>query len=306
MARAQAGRRATSSIRIPRACRAARRRALAAPVALARPSGKPWCRREQPGACGNIAPMRIDVFCHLLPPRYLEQRNRRAGSRVRHAVREVFLGQSRTDRPRHPVSHPRHVSGRPTAADHCRSECGEHHRAARHAPSWRASPTTRLAELVAKHPDRFIAAAACLPMNDVDAALREADRAIRDLGFCGVEIFTDINGKPVDAPEFFPLYEKMQDYDLPILLHPRRTNTTPDYAGEADLEVSDLHELRLALRNLDGHGEAGVWRRARALSEAQDHHASRRRHGAVLSRSASSCRGTSTKGAWATTTTGRR
>jgi aminocarboxymuconate-semialdehyde decarboxylase len=48
-----------------------------------------------------------------------------------------------------------------------------------------------------------------------------------------VEVFTDINGKPVDSPEFFPLYEKMQDYDLPILLHPRRTNTTPDYPGES-------------------------------------------------------------------------
>ena len=89
-----------------------------------------------------------------------------------------------------------------------------------------------LAELVHKHPDRFISACACLPMTDVDAALREAERAIDQLGFCGVEIFTDINGKPVDSPEFFPIYERMAAYDLPILLHPRRTNTTADYAGE--------------------------------------------------------------------------
>ena len=86
---------------------------------------------------------------------------------------------------------------------------------------------------MAKYPDRFIGAAACLPMNDVDAALQETDRAIQDLGFRGVEIFTDICGRPVDSPEFLPLFEKMQDYDLPILLHPRRTNTTPDYADEA-------------------------------------------------------------------------
>jgi aminocarboxymuconate-semialdehyde decarboxylase len=89
-----------------------------------------------------------------------------------------------------------------------------------------------LAELVTKYPDRFIGAAACLPMNDIDAALIEADRAIQQLGCCGVEIFTDICGKPLDRPEFFPLYQKMQDYDLPILLHPRRTNTTADYADE--------------------------------------------------------------------------
>ncbi len=65
-----------------------------------------------------------------------------------------------------------------------------------------------LAGMVANYPDRFIGAAACLPMNDVDAALREADRAIQELGFRGVEIFTDICGKPVDAPEFMPLLRK--------------------------------------------------------------------------------------------------
>jgi aminocarboxymuconate-semialdehyde decarboxylase len=45
-------------------------------------------------------------------------------------------------------------------------------------------------------------------------------------------VFTDINGVPLDAPEFLPLFEKMQAYDLPILLHPRRTNTRPDYPNE--------------------------------------------------------------------------
>jgi predicted TIM-barrel fold metal-dependent hydrolase len=89
-----------------------------------------------------------------------------------------------------------------------------------------------MAELVAKYPDRFVTACACLPMSDVDATLAEIDRAIGELGFRGVEIFTDINGKPLDAPEFLPIFEKMQAYDLPILLHPRRTNSTPDYATE--------------------------------------------------------------------------
>jgi predicted TIM-barrel fold metal-dependent hydrolase len=57
-------------------------------------------------------------------------------------------------------------------------------------------------------------------------------RAITELGFRGVEMFTDINGKPLDAPESLPLFEQMERFDLPILLHPRRTNTTPDYANE--------------------------------------------------------------------------
>jgi len=89
-----------------------------------------------------------------------------------------------------------------------------------------------MAKLVSDHPARFVGAVTCMPMNDMDAALREAERCIDELGFHGVEIFTDINGKPLDAAEFFPLYEMMETNGLPIILHPRRTNTTPDYPGE--------------------------------------------------------------------------
>ena len=64
-----------------------------------------------------------------------------------------------------------------------------------------------MAKLVSDHPARFVGAVTCLPMNDVDATLREAERCIDELGFHGVEIFTDINGKPLDSAEFFPLYE---------------------------------------------------------------------------------------------------
>lgn len=77
-----------------------------------------------------------------------------------------------------------------------------------------------LAELIDKHPDRFVGAAACLPMNDMDAALKEAERALNELNFNGVQIFTNIMGKPLDSPEFFPLYQLMSQYDLPIWIHP--------------------------------------------------------------------------------------
>src|SRR5438128_7252791 len=46
-----------------------------------------------------------------------------------------------------------------------------------------------MADLVRRHPDRFLGFAASLPMNDPDAAVREADRAIADLGALGVQIY---------------------------------------------------------------------------------------------------------------------
>ncbi|MBI4296387.1 MAG: amidohydrolase, partial [Chloroflexi bacterium] len=90
-----------------------------------------------------------------------------------------------------------------------------------------------IAELCAKYPNKFIAAVACLPMNDVDAALKEAERAVKDLGFRGVQVFTPVNGKPLDSPEFMPLYEMMSRYDLPIWIHPARGRSVPDYSGES-------------------------------------------------------------------------
>lgn len=91
-----------------------------------------------------------------------------------------------------------------------------------------------MAELVAKYPDRFAAAIALLPMNDIDAALEESDRAIKELGFRGVYVHSNINGKPLDAPEFFPLFEKMAAYDLPVYIHPWRGNDCPEYSGETE------------------------------------------------------------------------
>jgi len=89
-----------------------------------------------------------------------------------------------------------------------------------------------MAELVLKYPSRFVAAVACLPMNNIDAALEEVDRAINDLKFRGVQIYTPINGKPLDSPEFLPLYEKMSQYNLPIWIHPERSADYADYITE--------------------------------------------------------------------------
>ncbi len=89
-----------------------------------------------------------------------------------------------------------------------------------------------LAELVFKYPERFAGGIASLPMTDPKEAIKEAERAIRDLRLRAVEIYTDVSGKPLDSPEFIPLYEKMVELNRPIFIHPFREMTTPDYPGE--------------------------------------------------------------------------
>jgi aminocarboxymuconate-semialdehyde decarboxylase len=89
-----------------------------------------------------------------------------------------------------------------------------------------------LAELCRKHADRFPTFIASLPMNNVEAALTEIDRAVIDLRARGVQIFTNVAGKPLSAPEFRPIFRRMAAHDLPIWVHPMRGPNFPDYAGE--------------------------------------------------------------------------
>jgi uncharacterized protein len=86
-----------------------------------------------------------------------------------------------------------------------------------------------MAELVAKHPDRFAAGVASLPMTDFDAAVKELDRAVKDLGLKGVQLFTPIKNEQWHLAEFMPLFEKMSDCNLPIWIHPVRPIDRDDY-----------------------------------------------------------------------------
>jgi uncharacterized protein len=90
-----------------------------------------------------------------------------------------------------------------------------------------------MAELCATHPDRFPAFVAALNMNDAEAAVTEARRAVKDLGARGVQIFTNVAGRPLDDARYQPIIEVAAELDLPIWLHPARTSAMSDYASEA-------------------------------------------------------------------------
>jgi aminocarboxymuconate-semialdehyde decarboxylase len=105
-----------------------------------------------------------------------------------------------------------------------------------------------MAELINKYPDRFVGAVAALPLNNVDATLKEIDRTINELGFKGILINTPIfvyeEGRPielgfnyetmkaVDSAEFMPIYESMSKHNLPIWIHPVGLGGVPLYSGE--------------------------------------------------------------------------
>ncbi|OFZ96864.1 MAG: amidohydrolase [Betaproteobacteria bacterium RIFCSPLOWO2_02_FULL_62_17] len=90
-----------------------------------------------------------------------------------------------------------------------------------------------MAAMVARWPKKFPAFVASMPMNNVPAALEEMDRAIGKLGARGIQICTNVNGRPLDEPEFYPVFERVtKKHDLPIWMHPVRLATRPDYVNE--------------------------------------------------------------------------
>jgi len=95
-----------------------------------------------------------------------------------------------------------------------------------------------LAEMVQNY-DRFLGFAASLPMNNPDAALREMERSLDQLGAFGVQVYSNAAGKPLDAPEFLPIFEEAVRRDVPIWIHPARGADFPDYQSE----TKSLYEI---------------------------------------------------------------
>jgi predicted TIM-barrel fold metal-dependent hydrolase len=82
-------------------------------------------------------------------------------------------------------------------------------------------------------PDEFPAWVASLPLNNVQASLEEIDRVVA-LGARGIQIFTNVNGRPLDEPEFLPIFEHATGrHKVPIWMHPARDARVSDYPGEA-------------------------------------------------------------------------
>lgn len=102
--------------------------------------------------------------------------------------------------------------------------------------SWRLARLANesMAEIVDLHPDRFPAFVASLPLNSTEASMQELTYAIDELGAVGVQVFTNMNGVPLDDPRFEPIFAEMARRELPVWMHPTRSARFADYASETD------------------------------------------------------------------------
>src|SRR3974390_21297 len=76
-----------------------------------------------------------------------------------------------------------------------------------------------IAEYAGRHTDRLIALGG-VPMQDGNEAAKELERAVKQLGFKGAEILTNVNGKELSDPAFAPFWKKAEELDALVLIHP--------------------------------------------------------------------------------------
>jgi uncharacterized protein len=88
-----------------------------------------------------------------------------------------------------------------------------------------------LAGVVERHPERF-RGVAMLPTFNAEDMVAEFERAVRELHMVGGSFVVSPAAKPPDHPDYFRLYEKACDLDVPLWIHPARGAGPGDYPGE--------------------------------------------------------------------------
>ncbi|MBX9589492.1 MAG: amidohydrolase family protein [Hyphomonadaceae bacterium] len=76
-----------------------------------------------------------------------------------------------------------------------------------------------IAEFVSQRPDRF-KGFGTVPMPDGGEAAKELERCVAKLGFKGVQILTNVNGKELSDPAFAPFWKKAEELGVLVVMHP--------------------------------------------------------------------------------------
>lgn len=76
-----------------------------------------------------------------------------------------------------------------------------------------------IAETAGLQPDKFIGLGT-VPLQDIDLSIREMERCVKELKLPGLEIGSNINGKNLSDPSFFPFYEAASQLGCALFVHP--------------------------------------------------------------------------------------
>ena len=111
-----------------------------------------------------------------------------------------------------------------TWASTCSSSCRRRRSATISVPAEIAVKATQvlndgIAAYVARKPDRFVALGG-VPLQDGKEAAKELERSMKQLGFKGCQILTNVVGKELSDPEFAPFWAKAEELGALVVIHP--------------------------------------------------------------------------------------
>ena len=88
-------------------------------------------------------------------------------------------------------------------------------------------------ELTQRYPGRYLGSAA-LPVKDIDAACKELERCVKELGFVCWHTHSNYTDTNASEERFLPIFETAAELGVYIYLHPNM----PDYAGLDEYEFT--------------------------------------------------------------------
>jgi predicted TIM-barrel fold metal-dependent hydrolase len=120
-------------------------------------------------------------------------------------------------------------------------------------PALCAAANDELASAISNNTTR-LAGFAMLPMNDPADAAKELERCIKDLQFVGALVDNHVNGEFYDDERFWPIFQKAEELDTPIYIHPSFPADKEHYAGN----YSDKISLALSAFGWGWHSETAL------------------------------------------------
>lgn len=87
------------------------------------------------------------------------------------------------------------------------------------ADEWAMRINDDLARVISTYPHKFVGWGV-VGFGDPGRSVAEVDRCVRQLGFKGIQLFSNLHGRLLDTPEFMPVYRHIADLGVPINMHP--------------------------------------------------------------------------------------
>ena len=170
----------------------------------------------------------IDVFCHLMPPKYAQQAMNESPN-MSHMFLRALKTQAMSDmdyRAEVMKQFPGYKQIPNIVSPPVETFAGPDK-----SPGIAAMGNDEIREITEKYPEYYEGFIAGIPFNNVPASVDEIRRC-KEMGARGVQIYTNMNGEAIDQEKIWPIYEICEKLELPVLIHPVGGQMVPEYPTE--------------------------------------------------------------------------